>query len=175
MKTWLVGVFAVGVTIGLASSAALAVRPSAQSYYLPSGTTTVVGPGAVPGNRLRVSVRIALATPGDPFVGDGYWGAVYGKPPKRICSLRAQMNGENVKIPLSSYMDLTNVTAVEVEAGESDGAIVVRGGATASDYVARLIVRNGRIASRRVALGEFESEYWEETLYSFPDWSDSTR
>lgn len=125
------------------------------------------------GTSVEAVVQTVKLTSQYPYKGALIWGGdVRGsgnvQMPKSVISLiDLRIGNEKVFIPLSAYSDLGNPMQASLEKAGHGFKITITGGDTATSYKAVLIFDNEHIQRRRVSLGEFPDEVWEETVYSF--------
>lgn len=81
--------------------------------------------------------------------------------------LSVALNGKEIFVPLSAYVDLGDPRALSVEVNGDEFVIKIAGGETGESYIASITVRDGWIASRRVSSRTFPQEAWEETRYKY--------
>jgi hypothetical protein len=145
------------------------------------GTTTVLAKmhnGAEVRATLKVEKAVASKLSHRDYWGtmEGIWGpdTTFHEGPRSIVTrLTVAIGRDTVFIPFSAYGDLSEPNEVSVSSGGAGVTVYVRGGDAAASYFASLVVLHGLLYKRRVESGEFSSERWEETVYSWiPDADD---
>ncbi len=95
------------------------------------------------------------------------WGSEQSTPKYIIRNIRAWWGSEEIFIPLSAYVDLSNPNDLRLKKGGSEIHLIVKGGDAGNSYEALIIFAKGLLRSKKVVHGEFPNEAWEETRYSF--------
>lgn len=95
------------------------------------------------------------------------WGSFGSSPSRIIEELKVVLNGKEIFVPLSAYVDLGNPKALNIEVDGEEFVIKIAGGETGESYVATLTVRDGYVTSRRVSSRAFPQEAWEATKYKY--------
>jgi hypothetical protein len=141
---------------------------TADAGGLETGATVLQG-RTINGTEVKATVRTQPYSTSAPFGRSLlWWGAPEnGRPTKMIVALEVQIGAEQVPVPVSAIMGLANPTRASLRRGEGDIEIVIKGGDAATSYDAVLVFRDGYLRRRRVVLGEFPKESWEETTYSY--------
>jgi hypothetical protein len=104
-----------------------------------------------------------------PYDKNGWrWGAEGNNPKQIVSKIEVEVNGHQVFVPISSYLDLGNPRAISGMVKNKELALVIKGGEAATSYEARLKVGNEAVKHRKVVSGEFSKESTEETTYRYP-------
>jgi len=117
----------------------------------------------------RFQVKIEIVKPPKNFIyKEGWrWGSEQATPKYIIRRIKAWWGSDEIFIPLSAYIDLSNPNDVFLKKQGNELHLIVKGGDAGSSYEALLIFVKAIIRSRKVIHGEFPDEAWEETKYSF--------
>lgn len=120
-------------------------------------------------NLVNVSIETIDPPNGYTYSKAYMWGGDDMSPPKKIIkSITVVKNGQMIFIPLSAYSDLGNPRKISLEKRPAHGfRLIINGGDAAGSYSAMLDFKNNEISRRKVVLGEFPKEVWEETTFSF--------
>lgn len=123
----------------------------------------------IKGAEVKAKVRTGQYPKDQPFAPSlMWWGAPEsGRPGTVVVALEIQIGAEQVPVPVSAIIGLTNPTDVSLRRGEGDIEIVIKGGDASTSYTAVLVIKDGYLRRRRVVLGAFPKESWEETTYSY--------
>lgn len=114
-------------------------------------------------------VKVALTMGRTPTVlrrFSGYWGVDDGSPAISVTALTITVGRDTVDIPFTAWADMGYPTDLRLAASDGGGTVVLDGGDTSTHYTASWFIEKGRLQRRRVELGEFASEIWQETTYS---------
>jgi hypothetical protein len=102
----------------------------------------------------------------------GFRGAGYFPPKYLISSFKVWADSKEIFVPLTSYMDLTNVSEILIRAKEKGNfELLIKGGDAASSYVAVILVENDEVSQRKLYDGEMGAEGegdegpFEQTVY----------
>lgn len=117
----------------------------------------------------QASVSIVDLPQNSPYANAFMWGGDETTSPRKIIqSIHVLRSGKPIFIPLSTYGDLGNPSAVQLKKLPSkDFQLIINGGDAAGSYSAVLNFKGGEISSRTVTSGEFPKEVWEKTVFSF--------
>ena len=91
----------------------------------------------------------------------------YEKPKKIIKTFKIIYKSTLFELPISSYLDLTELRDISLEFGGNKFEIEIQGGQTAHCYKAVLKFEKTRLKGRIVRSCEFSEEIWEKTIYSY--------
>ncbi len=126
------------------------------------------------GTSVKIEVRSKKLMPKYPYERAFLWGGdMMGKDkvimPKTIISMvDIKVGNESVLVPLSAYSDLGNPYQILFEKTKRGFRLIIEGeGGTDTSYKAVLEFSDDNIQRRKVVLGVFPQEVWEETVYSF--------
>jgi|DewCreStandDraft_4_1066084.scaffolds.fasta_scaffold05041_13 hypothetical protein len=125
-------------------------------------------------NNIKVLVNISIPTDKETINCD-YWGTgVINKEciiQNKISNIIIEIGNKEVFMAASAYLDLVNIKIIKLkDVKENSFIIYIRGGDAAASYTAYILIENFRLKWRRVESGEFSTEWWEETIYSWvPD------
>lgn len=101
---------------------------------------------------------------------DWQWGAD-GCPTTILYSLTVRRADQRLWVPVSAYLDLAEVTKLQIAPVGSGFEVKLFGGDAGTSYSAVLVfdtIQDVTLLRRRVVRsGEFPAEAWEETTYSF--------
>lgn len=104
-----------------------------------------------------------------PYDRDGWrWGAEGNNPKEIISKIEVRVNGRQVFVPISAYLDLGNPRVIGGMVKNKELTLMIKGGDAATSYEARLKVGNEAVKHRKVVNGEFSIESTEETTYRYP-------
>lgn len=146
------------------------------AYAQPNGMFTSEGKelSLVTDDGKRFKIKLQVVKPPKSFVyTEGLrWGSDEQSNLKYIIkNIKAWWGSEEVFVPLSAYIDLSNPHDAILRKAGNEVHFIVKGGDAGTSYEALLIfakgVRKSVIRSRKVVHGEFPDEAWEETRYSF--------
>ena len=135
--------------------------------------TLVVGPSRIAQpiagrDSIEVIVDVTLQDRSAEWA-DRMWGTDEGfRLTRHVGTLTIRWAKSEVFVPLSAYADLGQPESVEFVRVGKGASFVIRGGETSTGYSAQFFVEKGILVRRRVSLGEFKDEVWEETRYSGP-------
>jgi len=120
------------------------------------------------GTSVTVKLQKAKLTPQYPYKHASMWGGDLSVMPKTvITSIDVLIGKGKTYVPLSAYSDLGDPGQVLLEKTQRGFKLHITGGDAASSYKAELQFGSEDIQRRRVCHGEFPTEVWEETMYSF--------
>lgn len=152
----------IGIAILTAPGRTRALESSA--LFMRPGTTTVSGMSSK-GSVITASCRVGL-TSRSLREFKGFWGVESGGPAISITSLTITVAKDTLDIPFTAWADLGYPESMWLSFGTGADTLSVRGGSTSTGYTARMIIEDRRLVKRRVELGEFPDEVWQETSYS---------
>lgn len=119
------------------------------------------------GNIFKIKLQ-AIKLPKNYIYTEGWrWGTDESTPKRIIKNIQAWWGSEEIFIPLSVYVDLSNPYDASLRKVEGEIHLVVKGGDAGTAYEALLIFSKGLIRSKKVVNCEFPDEAWEEITYSF--------
>jgi hypothetical protein len=120
---------------------------------------------AADGTIIKASVTVGLLPAGLRRFS-GYWGVDDGSPAIAVTALAISVGRDKVNIPFTAWADLGYPTSLRLAVSERGATLVLDGGDTSTHYTASWFIQKGELRKRRVELGEFASEVWQETTYS---------
>lgn len=124
--------------------------------------------------RVALSVTTAPPCKGITYTRELYWGGGPEPPNRVVASVVLLVGGQQVNVPLSAFGDLSEPFRLSLGVtGPGSFEVVIEGGQTSTAYRSVLGVAQTagsseyRLRKRRVSLNEFQSDVWEETVYSW--------
>ncbi len=140
------------------------------AYAQPNGMFTSKGKelSLLTDDGKRFKIKLQAVKPPKSFVyTEGWrWGSEQSTPKYIIKNIKAWWGSEEVFVPLSAYIDLSNPHDAILRKAGNEIHLIVKGGDAGTSYEALLIFAKGVIRSKKVVHGEFPDEAWEETRYS---------
>jgi len=131
-------------------------------------------------NKIEVIIRLQPFSEND-AIKKGYWGMLmedykyvlkyYKIHVHKIVSIQIKRDNKEIFVPISAYMDLSNVYEVKLIIQDKNSFyIYIIGGDAAAAYDAYIYIKGYEVIKRKVVDGEMPDDLWEETIYSWvPD------
>ena len=121
-------------------------------------------------SRKLLEVRVTVAPlPADSLVRSTVWGAYESLPAEtQVRQLEIRLADTTVWVPRSAYADLGNPRWVKLQPYAKGLCFTLNGGDGITGYDAYFFIEHGALRRRRVEMGEFPKESWEETTYAWP-------
>lgn len=122
------------------------------------------------GSSLVVTAEVDVATykarysdmPYEPF---SWWGAGEKAPTSVIKKFVVKENGKSIIILPAIYDYIGNPRLLEIRPFRTGFIIRILGADAGDSYIATFYFREGRLIKRRVELGEYQDDIYEETIY----------
>lgn len=102
----------------------------------------------------------------EPCRDEEYWGTDAGRP-QVVVGCTIYVGSKAIDVPRSAYADLASPSVVKCHAGRDSLVIEIRGGETATAYMATITVVGLRVVGRQVRDVELPDDVWERTSYHF--------
>lgn len=151
-----------GISVSLVSGKVSADCP-AETQIHSSGNYQICAAG----QDISVSFDIVKPTAELGLMLKNAWGVEGFVPDRIISAIAIKGDAKQSNAWLSSYIDLTNVRIASIACTGSECAFSIDGGDASTSYKATLIIKEGKVVSRKVVHSEFPENVFEVSHYHF--------
>jgi hypothetical protein len=118
------------------------------------------------GQKITAEITLHSYSSSNPLKYNFVWGSdpAFGPPENIITDITILLAGKKIRVPLSSYCDLTNYKKSWMETEKNQTVLNIKGGQTSESYHAKIYFDNF-VRKRIVRHQIFPDNAWEETIY----------